>query len=109
MRRIAVLALLAVSQIAFAQKTSRDLPKSGSAVDVIVRFTRPPTKNDLKLLGPYGQVKKMLDVINAVHIALTPAQIQALASEPSIAYISPDRKTTGALDITTSAVSAQLA
>src|SRR5437588_12161554 len=51
----------------------------------------------------------MLDLINAVHIALTPAQIQVLANLPIIDYISPVRPMKSSLDITTSAVSANLA
>jgi hypothetical protein len=32
---------------------------SSAAIEVIVRFTYPPTKRDLKLLGSYGQVKNI--------------------------------------------------
>src|SRR3954453_21535945 len=110
MKRILLLALLAFAQFASAQnKYSWDLPKSGPAVDVIVRFKLPPTKNDLKLLGPYGQIKKSLDAINGVHVSLTPAMIDLLSKLPVIEYITPDRKLKGALDVTTATVGAQLA
>src|SRR5947209_5489814 len=110
LRRLTILAVIACSTVAFAaSKVAPDIPKSGGAIDVIVRFTHPPTKDDLKLLGPYGQVKKMLDVINAVHIALSPQAIVALSSNPAIAYISPNRPNRGALDITAQSVNATLA
>src|SRR3954447_23848917 len=84
MKRIFILALAAFAQVASAQnRSSWDVPKSGPAIDVIVRFTHSPTKDDLKLLGAYGQVKKMLDVVNAVHISLTPAMIQELSTNPN--------------------------
>jgi serine protease AprX len=109
-KRLLVVTFIVGSTFAFgAPKTAPDVPKSGGNIDVIVQFTHPPTKSDLQLLGPYGQVKKMLDIINAVHISLSPAQIQALSSNPAIAYISPDRTNGGALDITAPTVTANLA
>src|SRR3954466_11784076 len=98
MKRLLLLTAILCVSVSAASKLARDLPTSGPAIDVIVRFKLPPTKNDLKLLGPYGQVKKMLDIINGVHIALTPAQIQALANLPIIDYISPSRPIKGSLD-----------
>src|ERR1051325_5069404 len=100
MKRLLLLTSILCVSVSAASKLARDLPTSGPAINVIVRYKLPPSKNDLKLLGPYGQVKKMLDIINAVHISLTPAQIQALANNPAIAYISPDRTNGGAPDLT---------
>src|SRR5437763_11415172 len=109
MKRLLLLASILCISVSAASKLARDLPTSGPAIDVIVQFKNPPTKDDLKLLGPYGQIKKMLDIINGVHIALTPAQIQALANVPAIAYISPSRPMKSSLDVTTTTVSANLA
>jgi serine protease AprX len=78
-------------------------------MDVIVQFTHPPTKDDLKLLGPYGQVKKNLTVINGVHISLSMSTILSVAKSSSVAYISPVRPLTGSLDVTTQSVNANLA
>src|SRR4029077_4145527 len=89
--------LTAVSTIALAApKTAPDLPQSSpnSAIDVIVSFRNPPTKGELKQLGPYGQIKKIFSQVNAAQVSLTPAQIQSLvASDSNIVYISPDRPT----------------
>jgi serine protease AprX len=109
MKKLLLLTSIFCVSLSAASKLAPDLPTSGPAIDVIVRFKNPPTKDDLKLLGPYGQIKKMLNLINAVDITLTPAQIRALANVPTIAYISPSRPMKSSLDITTSSVSANLA
>jgi len=109
-RLLSVAAMLASSVAFAAPKIAPDVPTSGGNIDVIVRFVHPPTKDDLKLLGPYGQVKKQFDFINAVHILLSPQQIRDLSSNPVIAYISPaNRRSNGSLDITTQTVNANLA
>src|SRR5207302_1152456 len=83
---------------------------SASNIDVIVRFSHPPTKDDMQLIGSYGQVKNQtLDVINCVYVSLSPSSILSLASVPGITYISPNRSLHGALDITTQTVAANLA
>src|SRR5436190_4025350 len=109
MKKLLLLTSILCAGLSAASKLARDLPTSGSAVDVIVRFKKPPTKDDLKCAVAFGQIKIMLDIINAVHRALTPAQIQALANVPAIAYISPSRPMKSSLDITTTTVSANLA
>jgi len=109
LKRLLIVGTLLTCAIASgASKIAPDVPMTGGNIPVIVRFVNPPSKNDLKLLGPYGQIKKHLDVINAVHVSLSPQVIQYLATLPIIAYISPDRPTFKSLDITTQAVNANL-
>src|SRR5260370_6510291 len=110
MKRL-LLSTLVVAAIALAApKTSPDLPKSGGStvINVIVQFKQAPTKDDLKLLGPYGQIKKLLTVINAVEVPLSLSTIQSIANNPDIAYVSPVRPVKGALDVTTQSVNANL-
>jgi serine protease AprX len=92
-------------------KTAGDLPPNpNQPVDVLVRYKNPPTKDELKQLGPYGQIKKIFSHVNVAVVSLTRTQIQALvASDPNIVYISPNRQSKGALDITTASVNANLA
>src|SRR5216684_1260341 len=67
-----ILALVAVATAAFGQsggqhgKVAPDISLSNpnTLVDVIVQFKNAPTKDDLKKLGPYGQVKKIFNGIN---------------------------------------------
>jgi serine protease AprX len=91
-------------------KTAPDLPgNSSSTIDVIVQYKTTPTKNELKELGPYGQIKKQFVHVNAVSVWLTTAVIQTVSQDPNVLYISPNRVTKGSLDITTSTVNANIA
>jgi hypothetical protein len=49
-----------------------------SQIDVIVQYQTPPSKNELKQLGPYGQIKKQFVHVNAVSASLTTGQIQTI-------------------------------
>jgi serine protease AprX len=106
-----ILTLIAGASVVFAgSKTAPDLPgNSNSPLDVIVQYQTPPTKNELKQLGPYGQIKKQFVHVNAVSVELTTAQIQAVSQDPNVLYVSPNRVTHGSLDITTSTVNANAA
>ena len=93
--------LLALAGVAFAgSKIAPDLQAHSSpTADVIVQFVNPPTKQQLKQLGAYGRMKHIFDGINAAHLTLPMSVVQALANDPSILYISPDRDMAGALDL----------
>ena len=47
--------------------------------------------------------------IKAVHLRLSPAEIRALALNPLVTYISPNRAVSGSLDVTTQTVGANAA
>src|SRR5437588_313513 len=102
--------LIAAANLAFAaSKIAPDVPKGNSSnlIEVIVRFKAAPGKDDLNRLG--GQVKRSLDLIHAVHVALSQAAIQALENNPNVVYVSPNRALHGSLDITTQTVNAPAA
>src|SRR5258706_6002059 len=108
---IKVLVLLSAPLLAFGgSKVAPDLPQSdpNATVDVIVQYKTPPSKDELKQLGPYGQIKKIYSVINGVHIALTVKTIQQISTDPNVAYITPNRKSNGSVDISTATVNANL-
>jgi len=94
--------------VAFAgSKVAPDLQAiSSSTVDVIVQFVKPPTKQQLKLLGSYGRMKHIFEGIKAAHLTLPVSAIQALANNPSILYLSPDRNMDGSLDLADQATNA---
>ena len=102
--------LLLASTLAFAKhpKISVDLDRANpsSTVDVIVQFKTPPTKDDLKQLGPYGQMKKIFEGINAVMIPLRVGTLTALANNPNIKFMSPDRRLGRTMDLSTAAINA---
>jgi len=64
--------------------------------------------NNVNQIGQQGQVKTKLPQINAVHMKLTLAAIQALEANPSVAYVTPNRPLKGHADITTQSVNAIL-
>jgi len=104
--------LAATAMLAFAApKVSRDMPTytSSGMVDVIIQFNQAPTKQELKLLGPYGQVKKQFTSVNAIHMAVPVSQISTIAGYPWVAYVTPNRPTTSSLDIVTKTVNAPMA
>src|SRR5260370_32766834 len=104
--------LLGFAPLAFAgSKLASDLPPatSNTPVDVIIQFKTQPNKDELKLLGPYGQAKKTYNSINAIFVTVSPSVFAALAADPNVRYISPNRKHKGFLDITTASVNAGFA
>ena len=73
-------------------KLSPDLASSRlEQVDVIVQFKTAPTAEQLKHISARGQVKHIFDHIHAVHASLALRDVQALESDSSVAYVSPDR------------------
>jgi serine protease AprX len=90
---------------------SPDIPSSTPTgwIDVIIQFKGVPTKDQMKQLGPYGQVKKQFSSINAIHMTLPVALVKALAGSPWISYITPNRPAKSTLDIVTQTVNAPMA
>jgi len=104
--------LAAVATLAFAgPKVSRDMPTSTSngTVDVIIQLNQTATKQDLKQLGPYGQVKKQFTSVNAIHMAVPVSQIATIAAYPWVSYITPNRPATSTLDIVAQTANAPIA
>src|SRR6266853_1589675 len=97
--------------LAFAGQLSKDLPPANSSgsVSVIVQFKTPPTKDELKQFGAYGQVKKTFNSIKAISATVSPSVFAALKADPNVKYVSPNRKHRSFLDLTTSAVNANFA
>src|SRR5258708_1258008 len=108
---IKVLVLLGAPLLAFGgSKVAPDLSQSdpNATVDVIIQYKTPPSKDELQQLGPYGQIKKIYSVINGVNIVLAVNAIQQISTDPNVAYITPNRKSQGAVDISTGSVNANL-
>lgn len=104
------LLIFAVSTAFAGPKIAPDLnPNSNAAIDVIVQFNHVLSADELRNLGAYGQLKQVFNSIRGASIKLPANVVQRLAADPSVVYISPDRKTRKSLDITTVAVGADLA
>ena len=109
---IKIALFLGLANVVFAgHKLSNDLPPSTSTglVDVIVQFKTSPSQNDQQQFGQYGETKQTFNATKAVHMTVTPSVLAALASNPNVTYISPNRKNQRFLDLTTSAVNANFA
>src|SRR6266568_2586979 len=119
--RLALLALvtLLVAGLCLAdgkkQKLSNDLnalkgSNNGAMVDVIIQFNQTPTDaHHQKVQDKGGVLKTKLDFIKGAHYSVPVESLDALADDPDVTYISPDRRLSGALDQTAAAVNAQAA
>jgi serine protease AprX len=112
-RMISILTLAAGLLSAKHPKIAGDLDNAdpSSTVDVIVQFTVPPTaKHHQKVKDLGGRLKTDLSgVIKGAHYSVPVNVLAELANDPEVAYISPDRKVRGALDLTAAAVNAAAA
>src|SRR6266702_7727730 len=77
----------------------------GATVDVIIQFNQTPTAaHHQKVQNKGGVLKRKLDIIKAAHYSVPVEALDALADDPDVAYISPDRPVRGALDTTVATV-----
>src|SRR2546427_8997698 len=114
--RVAAVAIfiLLTAGLSFAggnkHKLSKDLEAlksgpSGTAVDVIIQFNQAPTEaHHQKVQDKGGVLKTKLDFINGAHYSVPVEALDALADDPDVVYISPDRPVRGALDTTVATV-----
>src|SRR3984957_9690540 len=105
--RIALISL--VSSLAFgASKVASDMPHSTASgmVDVIVQYKSFAGVHASNAVGPVGRVRRYFRSIPAAHMTVPVSMLGTLAANPQVAYISPNRTTTGFLDITTQTVNA---
>jgi len=83
---------------------------NGATVDVIIQFNQTPTDaHHQKVQSKGGVLKTKLDFIKGAHYSVPVESLDALADDPDVVYISPDRRLSGALDQTAAAVNAQAA
>ena len=121
--RCLLLAALGVASVAFGQssKISPDLQNAdpNENVRVIVQYAQMPQNNTSAgsggLLGTVldtttgllnGVLNLVLNTIHAVVYTLPVSQMNTLASDPNVVYISPDRTLKGQLDYSAAAVNA---
>ena len=82
-------------------KLSKDLDAlkrgpHGTTVDVIVQYKVTPTDaQHLRVQGRGGVLKTKLDAIKGAHYSVPVESLDALADDPDVAYISPNRPLSG--------------
>jgi serine protease AprX len=82
-----------------------------SVVDVIVQFASPPSAQEARAIGEAGGManKADLSLIQAAFYSIPARAVSALAKDPNVVYISPDRTVSGTLDSANFATGAQTA
>src|SRR5713226_4167357 len=120
-RRLAFLTLITLlaAGLSFADgkkhKLSDDLEtskggKNGATVDVIIQFNQTPTAaHHQKVQNKGGVLKTKLDFIKGAHYSVPVEALDALADDPDVAYISPNRPVRRSLDHVVTAVNGDLA
>src|SRR5882724_10174838 len=106
------LGLFSASSLLAANKLSAELEglSPADSVDVIVQFTRPPSEADLKAVDHAGGVlKHSFQRIHGGLFTLKAGQLHAMAANPNIAYVSPDRRVSGSLEFAEPTVNANIA
>jgi serine protease AprX len=101
-------------RIASAQrsKIAPDLARidTRSKVNVIVQFKHVPTEaQHMKVRNQGGRLTMRLGRVKAGLYSVPASALATLANDPEVAYISPDRKLKGKLDLTAEAVNAAAA
>src|SRR5690348_9102783 len=65
----------------------------GQAVDVIVRFHKPPDNLSLQQFANFGATEKgVLNVVNSYVFNVAAGQLPLLAADHNVVFISPDRQ-----------------
>ena len=107
MKQLQTLILLFfVATLAFAgpSKLSRDLremkrERSNANVNVIVRYKQNPhTRNFERATRQGGKFRKHFRHVRSAAFSIRARKVEALAADPDIEYISPDRKVRGTLE-----------
>src|SRR6266852_9983531 len=114
-----VLITLLVAGLCLADGNKRKLSKdmealkgghNGATVDVIIQFNQTPTDaHHQKVQNKGGVLKTKLDVIKGAHYSVPVESLEALADDPDVAYISPDRSVQAFLNNAAPAVNANIA
>src|SRR5689334_20366559 len=106
------LAVLTSSGAWAAGKISRDLNgfQPAAKVDVIVQYATAPTDSDqADLTNHGGNARAAFRNINGILATIPAAALNALAANPNVKYMSPDRKLAGALEFAEPTVNANIA
>ncbi len=109
---ISILLLSVGLAVAGSPKVARDLQnkKPGERVDVIVQFKDAPTaKQHDKVKSRRGTMKAELGLVKGGAYSLPAEELESLAADPDVAYISPDLEVTPAMDYSRPTIGADFA
>ncbi len=103
---LSLMLLAAGTATARSPKLAPDLEgsRAGRRVDVIVQYkTSPGPRQHAALQAKGGRFRSALPLVRAAAYSLPYAALEALAADPDVAYVSPDRPVTASLDYATRA------
>src|SRR6266568_3293045 len=108
---LTVLLIGAQSLFGASSKLSRELQNlpSNVTMDVIVQFTKPPSKAMLNSVNNGSILKRQLPLIHGGLFTLPAAAILALNTNANVKYVTPDRKVKGHLEFAEPATNANIA
>ncbi|HJT86462.1 MAG TPA: S8 family peptidase, partial [Bryobacteraceae bacterium] len=105
------LALLATLAFSRSSKIAPGLEglDANAPVDVIVQYRHAPTERHHALVRQNGgMLKNTLEVIRAGHYSIPAGALDALAADPEVVHIWPDRPVKSSLDVTAPTVNAEI-
>ena len=94
------------------EKLSADLHAHSASgnIDVIVQYKVPPTEgHHQRVMALGGRLHSRLDSIKGAHYSIPASQLETLADDPDVAYVSPNRPLRGMMDIPAETVNAAAA
>ncbi len=95
-----------------ASKKAKDLAgkKAGEHVDVIIQFVQQPAQKHFDKVKKHGGLfKKKLHAVKGGLFTVPADELDSLANDPDVAYISPNRSLSGAADYFVATVGADIA
>ncbi|MFN0168755.1 MAG: S8 family peptidase, partial [Bryobacteraceae bacterium] len=109
---VLLLLLPAIASLASASKLAKDLNgiDKSKTVDVIVQFSSPLSESHhTKVKQHGGSLKRALGAVKGALYSVPAEALERLAADPSVVYVSPDRKVYATLDYATPTVNASIA
>ena len=103
---LSLMSLVATAAMARSPKLASDLvpPRGSSPIDVIVQYkTTMTTAHHHRLQAKGGRFRKSLGLVHGAAYSLPYSALEALAADPDVVYISPDRPVKANLDYATAA------
>src|SRR5690348_955528 len=110
--RAVLLITLSVTLVRAGLKVAPDLVTSaaGTETKVIVQFRHAVRAADHQKIQQHGgSLRSELETINAASYTMPSEAVAALAADPDITYVSPDREVRGSLDFSDETINASIA
>jgi serine protease AprX len=90
-------------------KIAADTPTTGTVQVIIVYQSAVTGANQAAVLAKGGSVRNVLNSVKGAVYTVDASALNAIAADPAVLHISPDRKMTGALEFANPTVNANIA